>query len=148
MSTIRRAAADDAGAIAELTRVAYTKWVPLIGRKPRPMTVDYSIAVQSHRFDLLYCDSTLAGLIETVVEDNCLLIENVAVHPDFQGRGFGRVLMAHADSVAREAGSRRVRLYTNKMFDVNIALYTRLGFVIDGEEPLEHGVLVHMSKLL
>ncbi|CAN5577777.1 GNAT family N-acetyltransferase [soil metagenome] len=148
MSSIRHAVAEDAAAIAELTRVAYTKWVPLIGRKPRPMTVDYSLAVQSHRFDLLHCDSVLAGLIETVVEDDCLLIENVAVRPDFQGRGFGKTLLAHAESLAREAGFHRMRLYTNRMFAVNIALYESLGYVTEREETLEHGVLVHMAKPL
>jgi GNAT superfamily N-acetyltransferase len=148
MSSIRRAVAGDAEAIAELTRVAYTKWIPLIGRKPRPMTVDYSLAVQSHRFDLLHCDSYLAGLIETVVEDDCLLIENVAVHPDFQGHGFGKTLLAHAESLAREAGFHRMRLYTNRMFEVNIALYESLGYVTECEEALEHGVLVHMVKPL
>jgi hypothetical protein len=32
------------------------------------------------------------------------------------------------------------------MFDVNIQLYTSLSFVIDREEVLEDGTLVHMSK--
>ena len=148
MSSIRRAVTSDADAIAELTRVAYTKWLPVIGHKPRPMTVDYSVAVRSHRFDLLYCEADLAGLIETVAESDCLLIENVAVHPVFQGRGFGRALMAHAERLAVEAGFARLRLYTNAMFEVNIRLYVWLGFVIDGEETLDDGMLIHMSKRL
>jgi len=145
---IRRAGAHDADSIAELTRVAYTKWVPVIGRKPRPMTVDYAVAVTFHRFDLLYCSSSLAGLIETVAEGDCLLIENVAVHPAFQGRGFGRALIAHAERLAAGAGFGRVRLYTNKMFEVNIALYESLGFLIEREELLHDWALVHMSKPL
>ncbi|MET0898009.1 MAG: GNAT family N-acetyltransferase [Mycobacterium sp.] len=146
MSSIRQATPQDADAIAELTRIAYTKWVPVIGGKPRPMTVDYRLAVTSHRFDLLLAEADLAGLIETVAEHDCLLIENVAVHPDFQGRGFGRALMAHAQRLAADAGLGRIRLYTNKMFDVNIQLYRSLGFVIDHEEALDDATLVHMSK--
>jgi hypothetical protein len=37
---LRQATAADAGAIRDLTREAYAKWVPLIGREPKPMTAD------------------------------------------------------------------------------------------------------------
>ena len=38
---LRRAVMADAPAVAALTRDAYAKWVPLIGREPKPMTADY-----------------------------------------------------------------------------------------------------------
>jgi len=37
----------DASAIRALTREAYAKWVPVIGREPKPMMADYAKAVQS-----------------------------------------------------------------------------------------------------
>ena len=43
---IRRAGEADAAAVRELTRSAYAKWVPLIGREPMPMTADYERAVR------------------------------------------------------------------------------------------------------
>ncbi len=49
---LRRAVDDDAPAIREPTRVAYAKWVPVIGREPKPMTADYKVAVRRHRIDL------------------------------------------------------------------------------------------------
>lgn len=52
--TLRQAVPADAPAIRALTRAAYAKWVPLIGREPKPMTADYEQAVRHHRFDLLY----------------------------------------------------------------------------------------------
>jgi ribosomal protein S18 acetylase RimI-like enzyme len=145
---IRRASSSDADAIAELTRLAYTKWVPVIGRKPLPMTVDYSAAVSQHRFDLLYDDITLAGLIETVAEPDCLLIENVAVHPDFQGRGYGRQLLAHAETLAAQGDIGGLRLYTNSRFEVNIALYRSVGYIVDRDEACNGGAITHMSKRL
>jgi len=42
---IRRAVPSDALAVCELTRAAYTKWIPAIGREPTPMTVDYDARV-------------------------------------------------------------------------------------------------------
>ena len=49
----------DASAIRALTREAYAKWVPVIGREPKPMMADYAEAVQKHRIDLLYLDGEL-----------------------------------------------------------------------------------------
>jgi ribosomal protein S18 acetylase RimI-like enzyme len=143
---LRRAVASDAPAIRALTREAYAKWVPLIGREPKPMTADYAEAVRRHRIDLLHLDGVLAALIETIAEADHLLIENVAVSPAFQGRGFSRKLMAHAEQIAASSGFGEIRLYTNKLFTQNIELYRKLGYRVDREEVLEIGVAVHMSK--
>ncbi len=145
---LRQAKATDAAAIRVLTRQAYAKWVPLIGREPKPMTADYDAAVARHRFDLLYIDGTLAALIETIREPDHLLVENVAVSPSFQGRGLGRRLMAHAETLARELRLGTIRLYTNQRFAENIALYHRLGYQVDREEVLAVGTVTHMSKQL
>ncbi len=51
--TLRLADPSDADAIRTLTREAYAKWVPVTGREPLPMRVDYAEAVKTHRFDLL-----------------------------------------------------------------------------------------------
>lgn len=143
---LRQATPADAAAIRELTRAAYAKWIPLIGREPKPMGADYEAAVRDHRFDLLYVDEVLAALIETVDEADQLLIENLAVAPDFQGRGLGRRLMARAEQVAADLGCGRIRLYTNLRFEANVRLYMRLGYGIDREDPIGDGVVVHMSK--
>ena len=145
---LRQAMATDAAAIRELTRDAYAKWVPLIGREPKPMTANYEEAVRKNRFDLAYIDGALAALIETIREADHLLVENVAVSPSFQGRGLGRRLMAHAETLAREFGFDTIRLYTNQRFAENIALYRRLGYQVDREEAVPVGIVTHMSKTL
>ena len=145
---LRRAAAEDAAAVRALTRAAYAKWVPLIGREPKPMQADYERAVREHRIDLALLTGALAGLIETIEQPDHLLIENVAVAPAFQGRGLGRRLMAHAEQLALELGRTELRLYTNARFTENVALYRRLGYRLDREETGPLGVAVHMSKPL
>jgi GNAT superfamily N-acetyltransferase len=145
MEELRRGAAEDAPAIRELTRTAYAKWVPIIGREPKPMTADYAEAVRKHRFDLLYVEGELAALIETIPEADHLLVENVAVAPAFQGRGLGRKLMAHAEELAASLGFGEIRLYTNKLFAENVQLYGKLGYRLDREEEFKGGVVVHMS---
>jgi ribosomal protein S18 acetylase RimI-like enzyme len=129
-----------------LTREAYAKWGELIGREPLPMTVDYAEAVKSHRFDLLFAGDDLAALIETVPRDDWLLIENVAVRPAFQRRGYGVRLLSLAEALAAEAGLCGMRLYTNQRFTANLALYASLGYSVEREEARNGGVAVHMAK--
>lgn len=146
---LRRAGAGDAAAVRDLTREAYAKWVPLIGREPKPMVADYAAAVQRHRVDLLYLDGELAGLIEIISESDHLLIENLAVSPAFQGRGLGQYLLSHAEALTASLGHREIRLYTNKRFETNVAFYLKRGYRLDREEPFPGGsIVVHMSKRL
>ncbi|TXH84471.1 MAG: GNAT family N-acetyltransferase [Rhizobium sp.] len=144
--SLRPATAADVDAIRALTREAYGKWVPLIGREPLPMTADYAEAVRKHRIDLVEMDGALAALIEMVPGEDHLLIENVAVSPRHQGQGIGKKLLAHAEQVAAILGVNDIRLYTNKRFAENVQLYLKYGYAIDREEPLKDGFLVHMSK--
>ena len=145
--TMRRATAADAVTVRELTRAAYAKWVPILGREPRPMTADYDAALREHLIDMLHVGGEPVALIEMAPKADHVLIVNVAVVLAQQGRGHGRVLMAHAEEVARSLNLREVRLYTNALFAENLRLYSRLGYRVDREEQHpQFGVAVHMSK--
>ena len=136
----------DAAVIRDLTRTAYSKWVPLI--EPTPMTVDYDRAVRDYMVDLLFIDTELTALIETVSRADHLLIENLAVSPAFLGRGYGGLLLDHAEHLAASLGLPELKLWTNKQFATNIAIYRRRGYTIDCEEPFRGGFIVRMSKRL
>ena len=146
--TLRQAVASDAVDVRALVRAAYAKWVPLIGREPKPMGADYEAAVVRHRVDLAHVGGELVALIETIPAPDHLLVENVAVAPAFQGQGLGRFLMAHAERLATAQGFGDIRLYTNQRFAENIRLYLALGYRIDREEESALGVTVYMSKAL
>ena len=126
--SLRRANSGDAVAVRELSRLAYAKWVPMIGREPLPMTADYDRAVSDHLVDLLEEEGELLALIEMIPGDDHLLIENIAVRPDQQGKGLGELLLSHADEVARGLGFHEIRLYTNAAFASNAAYYAKRGF--------------------
>lgn len=143
---IRRAAPHEASAIRNLVRAAYAKWVPVIGREPLPMQANYDRALREHWIDLLCLDGRLLGLIETLLHPDHLWIENVAVDPAEQGSGLGRRLLAHAEVTAAAAGRAELRLLTNAAFAANVALYERVGYRIDRQEPFQGGTTVYMSK--
>lgn len=145
---LRAATPADVSAIADLVRRAYAPWVPVIGREPRPMSVDYAAVLAAHRFDLLEAEGRLVALIETEMHEDHLLVVNIAVDPGRQGTGLGRRLLAHAEDLAARAGLAALRLFTNARMERNIALYERAGYRIETREVLETGVGVHMLKLL
>jgi len=148
MAEIRRAGPADAAAIAALSRDAYAKWVPVIGRAPKPMAADYDVAVRDHLIALLGEDGRLVALVECIREPDHLLIENLAVAPAHQGKGHGHRLMTHVEALARALGVNDVRLYTNKLFAENVAFYQKLGYRLDGESAYLGGFIVHMSRRL
>jgi ribosomal protein S18 acetylase RimI-like enzyme len=138
--------ADQAG-IETLVHSAYTKWVPIIGRKPLPMRADYAAALRDHRIDLLVAREMLQGLIETTLELDHLFIVNIAVAPAAQGQGLGTLLLEHAERIAIAAGKSEIRLTTNGLMTENIALYGRRGYRVSREEHPQSGwTVVHMVK--
>ena len=146
--TMRTALPDDAAAIRALVRAAYAKWVPIIGREPRPMQADYDAAIRDHRFDLVEETGQLIALIETEARPDHFWIENIAVLPEAQGRGLGRQLLAHAEVLARAAGFTELRLLTNGRMTSNRALYRSVGYIETAEEPFMESSVVYMSKRL
>lgn len=110
------------------------------------MRADHAAHIRDHRADLLFVGQDLAGLVETVERDDAVLIENLAVDPRFQKRGYGRKMVAYAEQLAREARLTTVRLYTNQRFEENLRLYASLGYEVEREEALNGGIAVHMVK--
>jgi N-acetylglutamate synthase-like GNAT family acetyltransferase len=144
---VRRAGIDDVYAIRELSRAAYAKWVPLIGREPWPMTADYGRAIAEYVIDLLEENGRLVALIELIPRADHLLIENVAVQPEQQGKGLGERMLRHAEDVARSMNYTEIRLYTNAVFAANIAFYSKRGYQEYERGTMVPGtVAVHMKK--
>lgn len=144
---IRRAGPDDAEAIRDLTRKAYAKWIPAIGREPRPMAADYNAAVRDHWIDILEDDQGLAALIEIIPGSAHLVIENLAVREDRQGAGLATILLRHAEDLARQQGIAELRLYTNAAFAANLEFYRARGFAETERTGLpDGGVMVHFAK--
>lgn len=146
--SFRTATPIDVEAVRNLVRSAYAKWIPVIGREPKPMMADYRLAIEQHDIALLFDCDELVGLIETIDKDDCLWIENVAVAPGHQGKGLGQLLLNHAQSLATETGHDELRLLTNADFKSNVALYQKAGYAITHTEPFMGGTTVYMAKRL
>jgi GNAT superfamily N-acetyltransferase len=144
---LRRAVPADVGLVRDIVRLAYAKWIPRIGREPRPMHASYEIAIADHIISLCEIEGRPIALIELVPESSHLLVENVAVLPEHQGKGIGDALLRHAEDVARTYRLPELRLYTNAAFTSNLSFYARRGFHVFDREPLATGgELVHLKR--
>lgn len=124
----RPARSDEADALSQLVADAYTHYIARMGKPPGPMLDDYARRIADGQAWVLEADHVIAGLI--VLEDNgdTLLLDNVAVSPVAQGKGYGRILIAFAEEEALRRGHGALRLYTNVHMTENVTLYERLGF--------------------
>ena len=145
---IRLAVPEERTSVEELVAAAYGHYVPRIGRKPGPMLDDYGLLISQKRVFVLTCDGRIEGLVVLIPEANAMLLDNVALRPTAQGRGYGRRLVAFAEQSARDAGFQTIRLYTHQLMTENLALYAHLGF-IETHQAEEKGFnRVFMSKSL
>ena len=147
-NTLRLATKGDVLAIRALTRAAYAKWVPVIGREPVPMTADYTLAIRIHRFDLLEAEKGLIALVETIARPDHIWVENLAISPEHHGRGLGRMMLGEVERIARSLGQPEIRLLTNREFEGNVEFYERAGFTVEREEPFRGCTTAYLAKSL
>ena len=111
------------------------------------MLEDYAEAVtQKNIWVLEGLGSELLGVLVLVPETEYLLIENIAIKPRYQGRGFGGELMDFAESEALKLGYKVMRLYTNVMMVENQVIYEHLGWKVIGFVSEEGYDRVYMEK--
>lgn len=125
----RLATVQDIGAIERCAQQAYHPYVSRIGQPPVPMVADFRSRVECNEVYVLEDDEDrLCGFVIFSQADGHVLLENIAVAPSSQGKGYGRNLIAFVERQARHSGSAAVRLYTNIHMHENLALYPALGY--------------------
>jgi ribosomal protein S18 acetylase RimI-like enzyme len=140
----------DRAAVATCVRLAYSRYVARLGRKPAPMTADYASMIERRAVYLVRDPTTrsVRAVLVMMPGEDWMFIENVAVDPRHQGQGIGSRLLAFAEHQAADAGLREMRLYTNELMTENIAYYQRRGYE-EVDRRMDHGFRrVFMRKLL
>ncbi|MCS5717945.1 GNAT family N-acetyltransferase [Herbiconiux sp. CPCC 205763] len=128
---VREATAGDAAALAGIAAAAYAVYLPRMpdGMRPVPMDANYAAVVERGGVWVTERDGTITGFVVIVVSTDHVLLENIAVHPDFQGQGVGRRLLALVEDITRRQRLTTIRLYTHVVMVENQRLYERLGYV-------------------
>ena len=120
----------DVDAIGACVDAAYGHYVERMGMKPGPMLDDYAEMIREHSVWVVRDAGAVAGLLVLIDKPDMLLLDNVAVHPGWQGRGIGKALMQFAEAEAKRRGYGAIQLYTHELMVENIALYQRIGYEI------------------
>ena len=145
MSALRPARENEAAAVAGLVESAFARHVEAVGRRPAPMDDDHAARIAAGEQWVRDADDggSLASAIVLVDAGDHLIVNNVAVSPASQGRGFGRELLTFAEAEARRRGFPEIRLHTNAAMADNILMYPKLGYTEVGRETRDgfHRVL-------
>lgn len=148
MVTIEKARLDDKPAVEAIVSAAYSHYIERNGAVPGPMRDDYAAYIATGLVEVLRDETGVAGVLVLIPEDGCMLLDNVAVSPTAQGKGYGRLLLDHAEASARSLGFPRIRLYTQVIMTENQAIYARRGY-IETHRAEEKGLhRVYMQKPL
>jgi ribosomal protein S18 acetylase RimI-like enzyme len=123
---IRAATAADVPAIVDTVDRAYRHYIVRIGKPPGPMLDDYLARVSEDAVWVLQDGPAIAGILVLLSAPEYLLLDNIAIAPERQGRGLGRRLLAFAESEALRRGYREIRLYTHQTMIENQRLYASI----------------------
>jgi len=127
-TVVRRAVCDDTTAVTLCVERAYTKYIPLLGQRPGPMTEDYRRVIAEHEVYVASDGGQLCGVLVLIPHHHHLLLDNIAIDPAAQGRGIGGRLFALAEQRTRELGLSAIELYTHVCMTGNQSLYPALGY--------------------
>lgn len=146
---IRLAVATDEPEIRQCAEQAYARYVPLIGRKPAPMTADFARQIADGVVYVATDDrAVFQGFIVFYAEHGHMLLENVAVLPSAAGQGVGKALIRFCEDAARQQGVGAVHLYTNEKMTENLSIYPKLGYVNVGQRTEDGFKRVYFEKTL
>ncbi len=131
---VETAKAEDVPAIKPMVDAAYSKYIERLGKLPAAMTADYDKLVETQSLYVLRVSGNVVGSILLSRDDDSIKVNNLVVDPSAQGRGYSRVLMDHAEDMARAQGLAAVTLFTNEKMHENITLYRKIGFTETGRK--------------
>jgi ribosomal protein S18 acetylase RimI-like enzyme len=76
-------------------------------------------------------DGEVVGSVMVGYEGHRGWVNYLAVHPDHQGRGFGRRLMERAEEILGQLGCAKVNLQVRSSNEAAIGFYRRIGYSVD-----------------
>lgn len=85
----------------------------------------------------------IIGSVRGKIKDNVLLIGKLMVHPDCQGQGIGRKLLAE---IEKQCPQPRFELFTSMKSPRNLNFYAKMGYVKFKEEELFGSPFAFLEK--
>ena len=93
--------------------------------------IDRKLARDASNLVVLHDDGELVGSVMVGYDGHRGWINYLAVHPNYQRQGLGRLLMGEAESRLRELGCAKVNLQIRASNKDAIEFYRRVGYAVD-----------------
>ncbi|WP_309066573.1 GNAT family N-acetyltransferase [Microbacterium sp.] len=120
---------EDAGEVMTLQRAAFVSEAQIYGTADMPPLTQTLDEVRAELADCIgwvaRVDGRLVGALRAQQSDGLLLIGRIAIAPDMQGEGIGRMLLEAAENGTRAT---EAELFTGSLSEANIRLYERCGY--------------------
>ncbi len=151
---IRRAARDDAPAIAEVLYQSFVEFRPLYtdgGFAATALAAEHVLArMQEGPVWVALCEAVILGTVAAVVRGGSVYVRGMAVLPVARGSGAGAALLRQVEDWALSNGHTRLFLSTTPFLDSAIRLYEKSGFrrTDDGAHDLFGTPLFTMEKIV
>ncbi|WP_374954467.1 GNAT family N-acetyltransferase [Microbacterium sp. MYb62] len=120
---------DDAGEVLTVQRAAFVSEAAIYGSVDMPPLTqtlsELEAELRSESGFTARIGGRLVGAIRFVEKDGVLLIGRIAIAPDMQGEGIGRLLLQRAESSSDAAVA---ELFTGSLSAANIRLYESCGY--------------------
>lgn len=147
--SIVQASPDDADEILALQKIAYQSEAKLNNDwtiPPLTETLPEIISeFEAKIFLKAVCADKIVGSVRATLDSGTCQVGRLIVHPNYQGKGIGTLLMGRIETVFSHAD--RFELFTGVKSIDNIRLYQRLGYREYRQEDLSPQVrLVFMKK--
>jgi ribosomal protein S18 acetylase RimI-like enzyme len=136
---LRTAKMADLPGVEACVDAAYRPYIAEIGVAPGPMSDDYRALIAGGHVHVIVDEAAaIVGVFVMFVRDDHILLDNAAIHPQWQNRGLAMRFLDIAMRTARQRAIATLRLYTHAKMSRNRALYRRMGFV-ETERRTEKG---------
>jgi GNAT superfamily N-acetyltransferase len=146
---ITRARIEDAREILELQKLAYQSEALLYQDEALPPLLqtleELDRDFENQFFLKAVLDDRIIGSVRATMKQGTCYIGRLVVHPDYQNRGIGTMLMQVIEQCFARAG--RYELFTGHRSERNLELYHKLGYQPYRSEPVHEGLdLVFLEK--
>lgn len=126
---VSRITAADAGEVLTIQRAAFVSEALLYGTADMPPLTQTLEELEAELTDadgwVARIGPRLVGAIRSREADGVLLIGRIAIAPDVQGEGVGRMLLEAAEE---HSSAEWAELFTGSLSEANIRLYERCGY--------------------
>ncbi len=128
--TLHPISPDDAGEVLTLQRAAFLSEAQIYGDLQSPALTQTLEQLQAELADadgfVARAGHRIVGAIRARESEGTLLIGRIAIAPDIQGEGIGRLLLEAAEEAS---GAVEAELFTGSLSEANLRLYERCGYV-------------------